>query len=68
MAGVVLTRSVPDWLIVIILFLMMAFLAVKVVTKGQQMYKAENRHAKAADHPEEAAPHPQPAPEDAEAC
>ena len=67
MTGVVLTRSVPDWLIVIILFLMMAFLAVKVVTKGQEMYKAETRHAKAAVHPKEAAYHSQPAHEDAEA-
>ena len=56
----VLTRSVPDWLIVIVLFLMMAFLAIKVLAKGRQMYKAETSqheaHAEAAEQTAEAQP------------
>ena len=60
LAGVVLTRSVPDWVIVIVLFLMMAFLAIKVLAKGRQMYKAENSHHKAAEDTTEGTAGPQP--------
>lgn len=45
-AGVILTQSVPNWVIVVLLAVMMALTAWRSIQKGASLWTAETQHMK----------------------
>eukprot|EP00698_Gefionella_okellyi_P016489 TRINITY_DN471_c0_g1_i5.p1 TRINITY_DN471_c0_g1~~TRINITY_DN471_c0_g1_i5.p1 ORF type:complete len:445 (+),score=35.08 TRINITY_DN471_c0_g1_i5:77-1411(+) len=47
--GVLLNRIFPDWLVTILLFILLSYLAYKAFVKGRDLYRKENRSPSESD-------------------